>query len=393
MSELIQSREIGSGVRRVLLAGASVVALAPSAAVAGAQDGDHPTVWIELGGQLNHLNVGFQPFAPDFTSTRPGNFSPSQKFEKPALYGFDEVGKLSFQPEGSGWVMSATIRYGRSSVARHVRQQNPFSAAYHYEVYPSYPGLIYYTKQPAAVRFADTMTRNSEQHAVVDFQVGKDVGLGLFGQHAASVVSAGVRFAQFTDSSNIMLKSDPDWRFELKPFQYGPYNLSGLAQPYHSNAASFVAERSFRGLGPSLSWNSSASLASDGEGAELDLDWGVNGAVLFGRQKAQTQHQETVLYNNGGHGRIININFYGYNYPQLLPVYQHTHSIARSRSVVVPNIGGFAGLSFKYDAAKVSFGYRGDFFFGAMDGGIDARKTYGRNFFGPYASISVGLGD
>jgi len=39
----------------------------------------------------------------------------------------------------------------------------------------------------------------------------------------------------------------------------------------------------------------------------------------------------------------------------------------------------------------VSLGYRADFFFGAVDGGIDTRvsKTLGLN--GPYATISVGL--
>jgi hypothetical protein len=32
------------------------------------------------------------------------------------------------------------------------------------------------------------------------------------------------------------------------------------------------------------------------------------------------------------------------------------------------------------------------YFLGAMDGGIDARKTYDRNFHGPFATISIGLG-
>jgi hypothetical protein len=59
---------------------------------------------------------------------------------------------------------------------------------------------------------------------------------------------------------------------------------------------------------------------------------------------------------------------------------------------VVPNIGAFAGLSFRYAAAKVSFGYKADFFFNAMDGGIDTAKSYDRNFYGPFATISIGLG-
>jgi hypothetical protein len=73
--------------------------------------------------------------------------------------------------------------------------------------------------------------------------------------------------------------------------------------------------------------------------------------------------------------------------------YQHTASPAnRSRMVVVPNIGAFAGVSWRYQNAKVSFGYRADEFFGAMDGGIDTRRSENVGFFGPYANISIGLG-
>jgi hypothetical protein len=57
----------------------------------------------------------------------------------------------------------------------------------------------------------------------------------------------------------------------------------------------------------------------------------------------------------------------------------------------VPNVGGFAGLSVRRANAKVSFGYRADFFFGAMDAGIDARHTEDMSFHGPFAKISVGL--
>jgi hypothetical protein len=64
----------------------------------------------------------------------------------------------------------------------------------------------------------------------------------------------------------------------------------------------------------------------------------------------------------------------------------------RSRNVVVPNIGGSVGLSWRVEDFKVNLGYRADFFFNAMDGGIDATKNEDRAFFGPYASVSIGLG-
>ncbi|HVZ70064.1 MAG TPA: hypothetical protein VG891_11420, partial [Rhizomicrobium sp.] len=215
---------------------------------------------------------------------------------------------------------------------------------------------------------------------------GKDVGLGLFGKNSTSVISAGVRFAQFISRSNIALKSDPDWHINSKYFSYVHTYIS-FGQSFHSNLASLRAERSFTGVGPSLSWKSSERLWEGSHDTEILLDWGVNGAILFGRQKSHTHHQST--------GK----SFYHYGPMLTGPVVLQTTARlpatpdhTRSRSVTVPNIGGFAGLSFKYDTAKISFGYRADFFFGAIDGGIDARKTYDRNFYGPYATVSIGLG-
>ncbi len=74
------------------------------------------------------------------------------------------------------------------------------------------------------------------------------------------------------------------------------------------------------------------------------------------------------------------------------PICFHATPHDRSRTVIVPNVGGFLGVSFRYPNAKVSLGYRADFFFGAMDTGIDARHTVDRNFYGPFATISIGLG-
>ena len=40
----------------------------------------------------------------------------------------------------------------------------------------------------------------------------------------------------------------------------------------------------------------------------------------------------------------------------------------------------------------MSFGYRADFFFGAIDGGIDKRHSETLNMSGPFVTISFGLG-
>ncbi len=74
----------------------------------------------------------------------------------------------------------------------------------------------------------------------------------------------------------------------------------------------------------------------------------------------------------------------GYNHPQV--------NLQRSRSVVVPNVGGFAGVSIDFPNVKVSAGYRGDFFFGAMDTGFDTAKRSTIGFYGPFATVIIGLG-
>ena len=379
MSELIQKHDNRATMRWKLLTGVSALALTAyvsSASVASAEDSSRPQIWIELGGQLSGLDDGQEAFAPALmAASRPSVFSPSQKFEKPPLYSIDETGAISFQPYDSNWILSASVRYGRSASSHQVRQQatpQPF----HFTL-----GGQHYTDFPLALKFADTNAQTSQNHLIMDFQAGKDVGLGMFGsKDGSSVVSLGVRFAQFRSKLNSILKSDPDAHFHYKYF-YGYKLVQG--QTYHSNAASFRAKRSFHGVGPSISWNASAPLAGNVRDGELTFDWGVNAALLFGRQRSTVHHQTTARYHGAKYykglraivGTSINTN--------------HT----RARSVTVPNVDGFAGLSFTYADAKMSFGYRADMFFGAMDGGIDSRKNENRGFYGPFVSISVGLGD
>ncbi len=383
MSELITTNP-RPDTRLQLLASVSALSLLiVAASPACAEENDRPTVWIELGGQFSRIEDGQEVFAPGVMDGRPSIFAPSQKFEKQPSSAFEETGAISIQPEKSGWVFSAAVRYGRAKSTKHVQQQTspqPFEK-YGPDGTPAGIPPIY----PIAQKFAETNVRNSEQHLVLDFAVGKDVGLGLFGvRDSTSVISAGVRFAQFTDRTNIALKSDPDWHFETKylaPLQIVITN----GQIYHSNLAALTAKRSFHGIGPSISWRGAEPLAGNIHDGEMVLDWGVNGAILFGRQRTEVHHSSSSHYN-------ILKGAVGTKGP-LHAIYMHTPvPTSRDRHLTVPNIGAFAGLSYRYDTAKISLGYRADFFFGAMDGGIDARKTYDRNFYGPFATISIGLG-
>ena len=375
--------------RRLLLTTVSAAALALSAygsAEAADSDASQPLFWVELGGHFSFLNDTqekvSEPFFSGFTAA---GLDSSLKFEKPSRYSLDEFGKLTFQPADSDWQFSASVRIGRSSSGRHIQQKtNPKSAIVDV-VFTSYtPPYVFYTKiPPQNQKFLDTQWASSEKHAVLDFQVGKDVGLGLFGRRGSSTLSAGVRIAQFKSRSQVLVDGDPTIEYPTKPLtnytQVRDFIKYNTKQVYwlHDDQ-----QRQFHGIGPSISWQGSAPVAGNPSDSEIMLDWGINAALLFGRQKAGGSHQ--LSSGECHHAAIchVAVTYVG-------PIVPHD----RSRNITVPNIGGSLGLTFQTGDAKVSFGYRADLFVNAMDTGIDVRKSSNEFFHGPYASISIGLGD
>jgi hypothetical protein len=390
MSELMNARRTNGLSYWSLMAGASTAALLAICAVeqGHASETDRPTFWIELGDQLERVDGGTQRFTPPFEplAAQAGFFSPSQ-IDRDPRYSHGVEGKITFQPSGGDWLFSASLRYGRSSRSRSKHEQTAVPSAHftrHATAIDFYQLITII--EPYARRFADTVSKRNESHTLVDFQAGKDVGLGMFG---TSVLSGGVRFAQFESKYGVTIGLDPDFAFHYKYFTQPNRNINGQIvtlfgkvpqQSWHIYNASAAATSSFHGVGPSLSWNASLPIAGNVDRTEILFDWGVNGAVLFGRQKTHVHHQSTARYES----------IYNYGQP-IVTGQSRPPDRDRTRSVVVPNLGGFAGLSLKFPNSKISLGYRADFFFGAMDVGMDARHTADRNFYGPFASIAIGL--
>jgi len=370
MSEFTNIHTKRSDIRWQLLATVSAATLSICAApqAASAQDQDRPTVWVELGGQLERTNTSIEPFAPKFILENlgaPHNFTSPLEPERFPRSSFGGEGSITFQPHGSDWAFTAVIRYGRSNNKKHLHQQTSTQIARTF-----FPGAP--VKYQPITRWNDTATVNRETHTILDFRAGRDLGLGLMGHASTSNIEFGVRYAQFSSKANTVFHSLPD--------QYFPKNFINFHIHHHSYYARQDLTHSFRGVGPSVAWNGSASLAGKAETSELSFDWGANASVLFGRQKVAGTHQSTGIFYSGVYNATAHSQYHN-NVP-----------MNRSHSVVVPNVGGLAGLSFRHGDAKVSFGYRADFFFGAVDGGINARKSHDRNFYGPYATISIGLG-
>ncbi len=351
MSEL-KGTNSPNGIHWQLLASVSAAAVLISVSAAhdaSASDDNtsRPTVWIELGGELSRLTSEQDSFLPPFVSSTPRPpfeaISP-QSAEKAAPASWDGSAKITLEPVGSDWMFSAAVVYGKSGRSRYLDQhtQNPDTAT----------GVL--------VAYQSITSRNTEGHTILDFRAGRDVGLGM---GVRSTINVGVRYVHFTASSDSLIQSEPA-------------NV-GFPLAYHQFNAHLIADRKFNGVGPSLSWDASAAIVGNRDDGEIAADWGVDGAVLFGRQSILGDHQSTdVLYSN----------FYTKG------TIRDSVPLNRRKEVTVPNLGGFAGVAWRYPNAKVVLGYRADFFFGAMDSGIDARETRTVGFYGPFATISIGLG-
>jgi len=378
MSELINTQNHNKDLRWHLLITVSSLALIAAVEPQGARASDHPSVWIELGGQLERIDGREDPDLPPFmagpATTGPFSIASPYDAQKPSIYSYGTEGKIDFQPNGTPWHFSAAIRYGRSNNNKHIHQQSQVSIQFIHNAASAIP-----TRTSEAQQFADFRVKNAETHAVLDFQAGRDVGLGWL----SSVASFGIRMAQFSSSSDVKTIARPEVGFN-KRNGFGPGKYYEVA--HHTDFTSVSDNhRSFHGIGPSLSWEGNIPVLH-GEDRAVTFDWGINAAALFGRQKAKGTHQTTARYYSS-------FSYQGAAPYGVVMRYQHgplPHN--RTRSVVVPNVGGLAGLSFRYAAAKVSLGYRADFFFNAMDTGIDTRDTANRNFYGPFATISIGLG-
>ena len=213
----------------------------------------------------------------------------------------------------------------------------------------------------AQFHYVETTTSNTETHDIFDFMAGKDVGLGALGLDGTSVLSGGLRFAQFRTESGLAVYSDPD---------YTNPNITSITGPkyWHNFSAKANNKASFTGIGPALSWDASTPVEGKTQTGQITVDWGLNGAVLFGRQKSQGDHQTMGKLSTG----VLSTRVRIFITPPTTRMAAPTIARAWSRCRMWADRGPFIPLP----NAKVSFGYRVDEFFGAMDGGIDTHKSY-----------------
>jgi iron complex outermembrane receptor protein len=364
-------------------------------------DKHKPTLWFTFGGDFPQLTGQGQPFVPSFLASNPNSpaFQPESpmRVQSPQSYTYDKEAQIIFQPVDSDWEFVAGVQIGRASRSRSATDEaQPHSPLKNSSIRAHYNSLCYCytnihvvtgvaTAPPTRVDFSTTQSRQSEFHAIIDLEIGKDVGLGLLGPDDSSTFTAGLRMAQFVSKSSASIQARPDLVFANYPhtdeFDHVPLYLPF---DYHTNFHTYGAQaqikRSFQGIGPKIAWKDSVPLLGNTDATEFTFDWGANAALLFGRRKVAGEHRQTGHYFQGNHYPNRESNYYS-----------HYAQIARSKEAMVPNLGGFAGMSVKFQNAKVSFGYKGDFFFNAMDGGWDQAQSKTVGLFGPFANLSIGF--
>jgi iron complex outermembrane receptor protein len=385
------SKTISSTARRRLMATVSTAALIASAWGCGPafanETSKEASIWMELGWQADSVHFSDSDVGLPLGSSVSSLTAPLMQTLNPARSNGGE-GKILYRPDGGDWQFSASIRFGRSGRTAKINQALapiPTTSFATYKItYPFFPSSNKSDVRhvPATrVKLAGD-TSSTESHVILDFQAGKDVGIGLFGHGSTSTLSAGVRFAQFTASRKASnFQETKGLHFQSSHFMttIWPGYITRAHELWTEITANGSSSQKFDGLGPSIRWEASAPLWNDPRGGNISLDWGVNAAVLFGKQVKKIRHQTENSYHCFGKRCIFS------------PPYENDANIRTSRNITVPNIGGFAGISLRYHDAQVKFGYRADLFLNAVDAGIGTRKSSSLLLHGPYASISIGF--
>lgn len=392
MSNLIGTRH--ESYRWKLLSSVSAFALATSFYLAGsaeAASSEQPSLWLEAGWQYEGVNGLGEKFDPAFVKqVTAAGFESPLSLENHIGYSYGGEGKILFAPEGTDWVFSASALFGRAHGRKEQHQQTAPASAPYITTVPAFHYHKTVLFPPPAAKFNDIAAASSETHVILDFMAGKDVGLGLQRSDNTSTLALGVRFAQFAVKTGANLAADPDFHFKTFHITqhrwFGPFYIQRPGAFFHTYSGMAESSRNFRGAGPSVSWNGTAGLVGNLDDGLLSADWGANAALLFGRQTTKMQHKTESRYHY----------YYQTNYPGIrgkeVQAYNHVYpAVERQHIVSVPDFGATAGLSLRWNNAKLSIGYRADFFVGALDGGTDTRKSITHALYGPFASISIGI--
>ncbi|HEX5776306.1 MAG TPA: Lpg1974 family pore-forming outer membrane protein, partial [Caulobacteraceae bacterium] len=294
--------------------------------------------------------------------------------------------KLTYAP-GDGWKASLGVRFGKTngSMPWSERREEGFVGC-QYSTATCEFVLEYYFYDLFASRenYSISTTADREEHMIVDFVVGKDIGVGAFGEGGSSTVSAGLRYADLGSTTSAKIFGTTNWNTPVTEY----LGFCGCQISHDRFESQIEADRGFEGTGPVLSWEASKALLGNRDVGFLGLDWSLSGGMLFGDRETAISGQEVEKNYSDPAGRFTTIQgVLVHDEITTTPV-----SFRRSESATVPTYGATVGFSYTVDRFKVGAGYRWETYQDAIDGGYDEAQEEDRTIDGPYFKVSLGFG-
>lgn len=256
--------------------------------------------------------------------------------------------------------------------------------------------------------YSQSVLHESEEHQLIDFTVGREVGIGRVLQ---GTLSAGLRYAQFESRSQVAISGVPDWNLPPNCWRgeltlgdgvdgegTGALNDTCRSPITNENKyskpatrteydATMQAKREFSGIGPVLAWEGASRLVGEEKAARLDLIWTVSGGILFGKQETSVDGGESSAYFR--QTQLQNASA-GSTNPDSTT--SEAFVDQRDDSVTVTTVGLGLGLSYHVGGIGLSGGYRWERYMSVIDGGVAERQKADRTLEGPYFRLSVGFG-
>jgi outer membrane receptor protein involved in Fe transport len=341
---------------------------------------------VEISGQVQRQDAPYGALAPAFVSTFSDAIDPTATQNRDLDWGDGREIRLTYRPGGQDFFFTAGMRYGKANSGTSRLHATEAAGPERCWLQPEGPFgggcdpdddddkyISYWVK--TGENWSDSSSLEREEHDIVDFAMGKDVGLGIL-RDSHSSLSAGLRFAQFQSSTSAILDGIPNTDFP-EAFAYFPMTFDHYR-------AEIDASREFQGVGPALSWDAAQRLWGSDYAGHVDLDWGLTGGVLFGKQTTDVTGTQGSAYTSMKYGQLFGSVMTPLSYT---PIEFH-----RRQSVKTPFVDARLGLSYEIQRFKVGAGYRWERYFDVLDGGYAGQRDYDRTIDGPYFKIAVGFG-
>ncbi len=231
----------------------------------------------------------------------------------------------------------------------------------------SYNGILQRVSGSASATAARAITFWISRPARMSGSAGSDSTEARSSARACAI-------AQFNSRSNVEHQSQPTNRTCSWRHYYNFHALFRREAQIHRHRA-----RRSRGMRPPI-------IAGNPADGSITFDWGVNGALLFGRQRSEKPSDE----DEASISTSIGLSWYTGSTPS---VYHHPRLARRSKNVTVPNLGGFAALSCATPMRRSASAIAPICSSAPSTAASMRRRRKTAPSTVPYACISIGIGD